>query len=336
MIVKFLRYIKGYVKFKATNGVAERLINACSKECLSVFNIKKCDEGIIGYVALNDYKRLVALSNSLNIDILKLYERGFVPRILKYKYRYGLYAGILLFIIGLTLSQYFIFEINVEGNERTSTSIILSELKDSGIDKFRFIPKIDFREKREEVLLKLPQLSWMTMNRIGCKLQVIVTERLFSPVIDERTPCNVVAARTGVIKHIEVYNGTKLIAENCPVVKGEVVVASKYVAKNGNTSFVHADAKIIAEVEFDKQISVDINELSKEYTNSDRKIYAVNLFGFKIPFGFLPNSSETCDIEAISYPIHLFKKELPIGILKYQIKPYRKNPMKLSRKKQPR
>lgn len=321
MLIELMRYVKGYVKFKTENGIAERLINEINKEGLSVFHIRKADGGIVGYIGYFDYERLLAIANRLNIDVLKLYERGMTPFVLRYKYRFGLFAGILIFAMLLSLSQYFIWEIDVKGNEKTPTDIILSELSELGIEKMSFIPKIDFRQKREEALVKLPQLSWMTMNRIGCKLEVIVNERVFSPKIDEKTPCDIVAGKTGIIRYIEVYNGTKKIKENCPVVEGDLIVASRYETKNGKVMYVHSDAKVIAEVEFDKLISVDVNELSKEYTGETKTIYGVNLFGFKIPFGVIP-SAESADIEAISYPIHLLKKELPFGILKFNIRPF--------------
>ncbi len=235
-----------------------------------------------------------------------------------------------MFIIFTGVMQCFVWEIEVIGNDKVKTSAILSELEQIGVHKFSFIPNIDFRMKKQEALLNMPQLSWLTINQRGCKLTVKVTERALAPLIRENAPCDIVASKTGQIRYMEVYNGTKLIGENYTVTKGDKIVSGELTDKNGKISYLHSDAKIIAEVQFDKILSVDIEQLSKEYTGKTKTRHFLNIFSFKLPLFIATKLDGTADVTSQDNPIVIFDKKLPIGIYSLHYNFYNKKPQKLS------
>ena len=74
---------------------------------------------------------------------------------------------LLLTAVLLLLSSLFIWEINVEGNEKLTTGEILRALEECGVKTGTFWPGLDTDEIRCRMLLRLPELGWMTVNVHG-------------------------------------------------------------------------------------------------------------------------------------------------------------------------
>lgn len=332
IINKIVRYFNGEIHFEASNGFSERLINLCAANNILMRDFRKTPEGFRATVSSKDYKATKRLGKKANVETRIISKRGFMFKANKYKNRWGIVVGILVFICFISAMQFFVWDIDVIGNEKVKSSVILSELKDLGVHRFSFIPSIDFRMKKQKALLRLPQLSWLTINRNGCKLTVNVTERVFAPQIRENDPCDIVAAKTGQIRYMEVYNGTKLINENYTVLKGDKIVSGTFTNKKGEVSYVHSDAKIIAEVQFNKTLSIDIAQLSKEYTGVTKTRHYLDFYSMKLPLFIATRLDGSYDITEQNKPLVLFGKELPIGIHTNKYSFYNKKPEKLSQK----
>ncbi|MEG0692894.1 MAG: sporulation protein YqfD [Oscillospiraceae bacterium] len=330
IINKIIQYFNGKVHFEVRNGFTERLINLCAANNVLMWEFKKTPEGFCATVAAKDYKTVKKFAKKANVETSIISKNGFMFKANKYKNRWGIIIGILTFITFTALMQCFVWEIEVIGNDKVKTSVILNELEEIGVRKFSFIPNIDFRMKKQEALLKMPQLSWLTINHRGCKLSVTVTERELAPLIRENAPCDIVAAKTGQIRYMEVYNGTKVIGEKYTVTKGDKIVSGEFTNKAGVVSYIHSDAKVIAEVQFDKTLSVDIEQLSKEYTGKTKTRHFLNIFSFKLPLFIATKISQDADISVQDNPIVIFDKQLPVGIYSLHYNFYNKKPQKLS------
>ncbi|MFZ2537797.1 MAG: sporulation protein YqfD [Oscillospiraceae bacterium] len=332
IIIKIIRYFSGKVHFQVRNGFSERLINLCSANNVLMWEFEKTQEGFCATVAAKDYKYVKKFAKKANVETSIVSKHGFMFKANKYKNRWGIVIGVLTFIIFTCLMQCFVWEIEIIGNDKVKTSVILSELEQIGVHKFSFIPNIDFRMKKQEALINIPQLSWLTINHRGCKLSVKVTERALAPLIRENVPCDIVASKTGQIRYMEVYNGTKVIGENYTVAKGDKIVSGMFTNKAGKISYIHSDAKVIAEVQLEKTLSVDIVQLSKEYTGKTKTRNYLNIFSFKLPLFIATKLDGTSDVTAQDNSMVLFDKRLPIGIYSLHYNFYNKKPQKLSEK----
>lgn len=323
MIIQWLmRYFSGKVSFKVSGGFSERLINLCAAHGLILWGFKKSGEGFEASVSAGDYKRLKELSKKANVDVVIKSKKGFIFKAGKYKSRFGLMLGIAAFAVILIGSQNVVWSIDVKGNSTVRTEVILSELEEVGIKPMVFIPNIDFKQKAQEALLKIPQLSWMAINRNGCNLSISVTERKLKPAIEDEEPCHVIAEKTGLILYMEVYNGTKLVKEKHTVLEGDMLVSGDIIRKDGTSVTVHADAKVIAEVQLEKSLSVDIAQLSKEYTGDRKTRRYLTLDSLKIPLFVATPISGKYDINKSSEPICIFGWETPFNILSMEYRFY--------------
>lgn len=320
-----VRFFVGSVHFQARNGFPERLINLCTMNNIGLTKIKRTDEGFEAIALAHHYSKIIEFARKVNVDVEIIKRRGLPTKAERYKKRWGLMSGAIIFFLIIFISQCFIWEIEINGNEKVPTSIILNELKEIGVHKWAYIPKIDFREKKQEALLRLPQLSWLTINKSGCKIHVEVSERYLPPIIhDENTPCDIVAGKTGQIRYTEVYNGVQKIKANYTVQEGDVIVSGTFVNKRGEVTYLHSDAKIIAEVQFDKALRIDMEQLSKEYTGKAKKRYYFTIMDTKIPLFVATKIKGNYDVSEEYNPFVFLKKEMPFGIFKKEYRFYHK------------
>lgn len=107
-----------------------------------------------------------------------------------------LLLGLLAAAAATFVLQEFVWTIEVEGNDRLPAGQIVQALEELGIAPGTWGPSIDSPETRNRMLLRMPELAWLAVNRSGGRVQVLVTERQQPP--DTRAPyavANVVAAR---------------------------------------------------------------------------------------------------------------------------------------------
>lgn len=329
-IDKLLRYSCGYVHFKAENGFTERLLNLCAYNNINLYELKNTDVGFEAQVLSVYFKRIVEFAEKTNVAVEELGRSGVPVAASRYRKRWGIALGVVAFLLFLFISQNFVWQIEVVGNKKVSTSLILSELEAEGIHKLSYIPSLNFRDKKHELMMRLPELSWLSVNISGCRLEVEVTERNVPPMIDEAEPSDIVASKTGQIRYMEVYNGVKQTDVNYTVTEGQTLVSGRFVTKQGNEMYVHSSAKIIAEVQFDKSFSIDIDQLAKEYTGKVKNRYYLDIMSCRIPLFIATKFDKDYDVIEQRNPMVLFSNELPFGYIKKQYRFYDKKKQELS------
>lgn len=315
-------FLTGRVRFAAENGIGERLLNLCSDRGICLFRLVYTPEGFCATVSARDYPQVEALAGQVNVELTVLHKQGLRFRVARYRHRWGLFVGAVLMIGFFVLMQNTVWTIRVEGNQTVATETVLSVLSDMGVRRFALIPNLNFRLLKQEALLRMPQLSWLAINREGSTITVSVAERRLPPLVREKTPCHVVAAKTGQIRYIEVYEGQKVTEASYTVTEGQLLVSGLLEGKNGQITPVHASAKVIAEVQFEKTLFLDLEQVTREYTGKTKTRHFLRLFSFRLPlFVALPLQGDY-EVDRQFTPFRLFGVELPIGIYTEHIRFY--------------
>lgn len=315
MINRIIRYFNGSIKFHVTNGFGERLINLANENNINLWDIDRLSDGFIATVQARNYKYIVEFAKKSNVDIEIVSKNGLWFKAYKYKYRLGLFLGVILSLVFLIAMQNIVWEIEVIGNQKVSSNTILTELEKLGIHQYTLITDIDFQNIKQEALLNLPQLSWLAIRRDGCKLTVQVSERSIPPVLEDSYPCDIVAASTGLILYMEVYAGETLVEVNHTVHEGQKLVSGVIESERLDIiTKVHANAKIIAQVQFDKTLGIDINHLAKEYTEVKTYKYLTFFDILQIPLFIATKQVQAYDVTSCHEYFELFTMKLPIGL----------------------
>ena len=130
-INKFPRYLRGTVTFEINADKSEEFINECAKNNLDLFCIRRQDKTLEIGCLVSTYKKIQKIKIAgAKRKIIK--KHGIRFTIHKYRYRSGLLVGVVLMTVLLVFLSGFVWDIDVVGNERLSTNVILETLKECG------------------------------------------------------------------------------------------------------------------------------------------------------------------------------------------------------------
>ncbi len=243
------------------------------------------------------------------------------------------FALMLTLLIATPLvSRLFLAEIVVEGNSALSSESILTALEEVGVREYAYIPRLELKNARQQLLLLQPRLSFAALNLKGNRLEVLVHEKTGSAPIMPETPCNIVAASDGIICHMEVLSGKQIVKGKTAVKKGQLLVSGFMETETGKLSYLHAQATVIAEIEIQKSYTVDL--CAVEYLPLEKGVtrYRLKLFGVWIPL--LPNTSlpsHPYTLACKRYDMRLFDTMLPFSLQKEQYTLYEQTTASLTK-----
>lgn len=322
MIIKFLKYIIGFVKFSASGGFSEMFINLCKAENIPLWNIKNSNGEITAQISVSGYKLLrdIAKKSGMKIHIIK--KCGLRFWLAKNKVRSGLAVGVTAFILILiTLSQ-FAWRIEVVGNLEIEDTEILSAFEGYGVKTGAKISDLDLKTITEKVLKDIPELSWAKVNKKGSMLCIEIREKRKIPEFyDASVPTNVVASEDGLVLACDVLRGTEEIKVGSAVRRGDLLISGIVVHRDGSEEMLHADGIVRAETKDNFSIS---RQNFNVYTLEDyKKRYELFFFGFVIPIGINPTGDLIS--ENASY-LQSGEAVLPVGLIKTTGLSFSENP----------
>ncbi len=266
-----VNYIKGTVRVKVRARYEERVINICTYLGIKFWNIERGGDGNLEFTTtIGGYRKLRRAAEKNGSFTVKPISRKGVPFLMwKVRKRYILLAGLGVFIFMMTISSMFIWQIEVRGNEKVSTEEILGALGELGVDIGTNTFKLNNRMIQNNMLLMIPELSWITVNTQGSRAVVIVREKLEKPeIIDYDKPTKVVAEKTGIIEKITVLRGIPLVEEGDTVLEGDVLL-------DGDGG--RADGEIIARTWYTMEEIMPLSGEKKEYTGHSTVRYSIKL-----------------------------------------------------------
>ena len=321
-IIRFLRFIFGYVEFCAEGGLPERFINLCSVYHVRLWDVKRVKDKLYAKTMLRDYKNIREAVRRSGVKTRIIKKTGLPFFTFKQRKRVGLVIGVAAAIITVSYLSTMIWTVSVSGNENISDEQILNVFSSLGVKPGAKRRDINAKEISDEALKIFDgDLSFAVVNLNGSNASVEVRESVPAPKIeDNETPCNIVASEDGVVTKVQLYSGQEEIKAGSAVLKGNLLISGVKTNQDKTESLVHAAGNVYAEVE--KNISSDF-ENSEFCAPSREKIrYALYFFNVKIPLGGVPDYGEKY---AVSFLASTDKTVLPMGIIRVRATEYNRD-----------
>ncbi|MEG0546966.1 MAG: sporulation protein YqfD [Oscillospiraceae bacterium] len=312
LIIKFLRYILGYVDFTAVGGFPERFINLCTNNKIPLWNLKNSKSIVYGTTTIKGYKaiRQSAKRSGVTLKIEKKHGLPFFEH--KNKKRVGLIFGLAFIIILTSFLSTRIWSIDVSGNVKIDKDEILTAFEEVGVRVGASKSSINPKEISDEMVDKMQNLSWAMVNIKGSKALIEISESTIAPeIIDVSEPCNVIASEDGVVTKIHTFSGTPALEIGSAVIKGDLLISGVLKNKNQSERLIHADGKVYATS--DKTIISTYNNQSFNKISELNTKYILYFLGIKIPLTFNSRYDNYYKTESF---ISSKKTTLPIGIIK--------------------
>ncbi len=303
----------GIVTFSAIGAYTEEFITELLESGIRVRNISNKNKIIYINAKRTDYLKIARIAAKHRVRTRITERQGLYFKLKRKSHHAGIIAGIAAAAAVLIILRQFIWEIEIYGNNKLSENLILETISQDGIQIGRLVSSID--PKGTELRLKgiLENISWINIEVNGSRIDVYIreSEDVDKTEIPLKTPCNVIAEKTGIIVDTQVYSGTLLYPKGSGISKGNIVVSGVVNDGAGNLILSHANAKIIAEftetAEFRQEFTTT-EKIKSEISESEKELM---ILGFVIPYGDkVTDKTNTICSEQINV-CSLFGFELP-------------------------
>ena len=215
------------------------------------------------------FQKIKKLAPTYEITILKRTGKAYLIHLYKTK-KIFLYSIIFAFLV-LVLLTNIIFSVRVVETDKEIKDMILTDLRENGITRFRF--KVSYKRKeaiREKILEKEKDyLEWLEIEEVGTMYQVKVIRRINNPKEEELKPRSIVAKKKGRITRIEADYGEVTTKKNDVVDKGDTLISGLIKNKEEIKTKVAARGKVYAEVWY--QVNLNLPTLYQEEIKTGNK-----------------------------------------------------------------
>jgi len=285
--------LRGSVALEVTGDFPERFLNLCAQRGTAFWGVEQPDGHTLYLtVAWGDRQGLEELAGRTGCVIRERRKRGAPPFFLGFKRRYALLAGLALALGAVLFLSQFIMVVDVEGNETVPSRVILAELGRLGVRPGVYGPGLETRDICNEALIRLEDLSWMTINLHGIRAQVVVRERVKEPeLVDDSQLGDIVARAPGIVEHIENWAGDRAVEEGDTVLPGDVLIRGSVKMDPPQWSenppeWMAVRAKGLVEGRTWRTLSASIplQAQVKEWTGEKKNGYSVSIFGRRVNF----------------------------------------------------
>lgn len=285
---------RGIVTLTVTGVEPERFLNECARQAVELWGAEPVDEVTLRVkIHAGQRRKAEGIAARLMCEVRVELVQGapfFLRRISR---RYGLLVGMAVSLLTTIILSQFLLSVQVSGNRTVPTAVILSELRRLGVRPGAFGPSLDEGAIAQQALIELRELSWMAIDLNGTRANVLVRERIDRPgVEDARQPADVVAETTGIITHLETWQGKALVKEGDMVVAGDVVISgwmpieppmySENVDLGGRS--VRAEGRVEARTWRTLTAVIPVETKVKSYTGEEKIRFSLFVFGKRINF----------------------------------------------------
>jgi len=278
--------VRGYAVIKAVGAEPTRLIDRCADENIDFWGV--CPEDEITFIfktRLKHAEEILGFAEKCCCEAEIIERRGAPIEIKKLRRRYALWILPLILIFLLVASHFFIWEIEITGNDAVSDIEILNALEDSGVYIGSFWPDFTSDSIRSRVLVKVPELKWLSVSVFGSKAVVEVRERTDIPeLFDEDEAVKIVAGEPGIIQSISVLRGFSLFKKGQTAAENDTLIGGAVPSTFGATEIMHAEGVVIARTWYEICAVMPLKYSEKIYTGEKESRFALIIGNERINF----------------------------------------------------
>lgn len=315
-------------RFELCGAAPESVLNACAVSGIFLWDVESIDPYTLRFCASSGDRALIEAICKRCMCELRVLSTGIKSRGRESaKRRKRLIVLLLLAAALLLASSLFVWDVEVEGEETLSEGEVLRALEDCGLYEGCFRHSLSSDRLRSLVIERLPKIAWLSVSISGSRARVSISERLEKPQIyNENEPVNIVAAKTGIIDKMYVFNGEAAVRSGQAVTEGEMLVSGRPVSLAGSRS-LRARAQIWADTRYELYaVSPHCPGKSPRGPGSLRLALKIgkNRINFYISSG---KGVDGCDKIISEYKIGvegLFT--LPVTLVAERLLPYRQEP----------
>ena len=314
----FLHRLFGELTLFCTGGFAGRFLDLCRLYGVALSDVQAENGGFQATVTPHDLYlvRHAARESGMNVHIVK--RRGLVFSLFRVRYRYGFFAGAVLFLlIQFALSGH-IWRIDLQNEStRYTDAQIGSALANEGIfiGARRNDVNADFTEN--VLLNSLDGLKRVAVSVRDTRVFVQLADKDPAPPLmpSYDPPTDLVAGKDAYIVSVTATAGNALVRPGDTVHAGELLVSGVCEDEGGHTRLRVAAGEVIGQTIRETTLSVSRKDEKTVLTGRETKKIRLFFYGFHIKFYREGGNRNTkCDIIEETIPLTVLGCPLPVSV----------------------
>ncbi len=353
MLLKIIRYVKGYIRIRITGYSTERFLNACSHRGIILWGLEPKGRAYEMNISIPGFRKLKPIIRKTGTKV-SIVERFGLPFFLhKYRKRKMFFAGALLFAALIFLMSRYIWNIDIKGNLTYTDETLLKFLKTREVENGMRVSEVDCARIVKDIRKEYDDIIWVSASIQGTRLIIQVKENEDTiPAMDEAAenpdqekPTDIVADRDCVITRIVPRNGIPMVSEGAEVKTGDVLVSGQVpVMDDAGTVIAYqyheSDADIQGRTVIEYQDEMDLGYEEKEYYYDkkthlplEKNEYFLKLGRYTLEFGNIRNQYRAWEMYGYEKQLCIAENfYLPISYGKKTARPYESGEIKYSKK----
>lgn len=317
LLTRLFYFLRGYLVITVSGRYPERFLNVCAGRRIFIWNTFSCSDHLLKCcISIRGFRLLPPIAKKTGVRIKIIEKRGFPIWLHRAKKRKGLLIGCLLCLLLMVIMNQFVWKMEIVGCDKLSASYIKEQLAECGLKIGSFRPYIDEKKLQTKMLIKIPELAWLWVDKSGSKVSIQIKERLLPPnIFNPNDLCHLIATKDGVIDSMVVKIGEPVVTLGDTVRKGDLLVSGLLISEKGVAPRqVQSEGAVYARVWYEQNKAFSLWAPIVTETGNSSKKTTLHLFGLNIPFyrnaspGYAEYRTETKDNE-----LQLFGHYLGIG-----------------------
>ncbi len=275
-------FFLGSVTVAADYSNVTAFLNLCMHLSIPYSDFKSYPDKVTVVFRLSEFKRFKREAEARGICYTVEKKSGLPIFLGKYKYRFGIWLGILCAAALVIASHLYIWDIEVTGNESVTSGEIRELLREQGFEVGSFIPHANTDKIENRILMKTDKLSWISVNIIGTVANVEVREREVERPSEPTRPANLVAKKSGIVEEVRIYRGNVVVGAGQYVKEGELLVSGLFDSVQEGFRYTRASGKVYARTVEEFYIEIPYEYETKRYTGLEYCEKVLNFFDFSM------------------------------------------------------
>ncbi len=292
-----LNNLIGSVKYTVKAKKPLKLLNQLKSE-VAVRNVKTLPDGILAFTCFyrgEKRARQIIFEHGGEITGCKRY--GLVYLLRRYKKRTGLFVSAVILAVVTFMSQLFVWNISVEGNEKIPDGEIIRTLNEIGFREGVYKKGVKLDSLVNNFLIREKRISWLAVNFDGTTAHVEVREGKNPVIAEKKKNVNLVASHDGIIMRADVLEGESFVQKGDVVYKGQLLVSA--FVKGKDTSYLRgARGSVWANTERKICVIVPFEYNEKVPNGKIKKKYTLSVLGKRLPLYFTDKIKDLCSKES--------------------------------------
>lgn len=306
-------FLRGSVRLKVSGLGTERFFNICKNNGIRINGLGFRNNEAHAVMRIEDFRKIRPLRAAAGVHVELEGRYGMPFWLHKNRRRHFFVFGVIIFFgINFLMSRY-LWRIEVEGNSYYSSKTIIEFVESLDVSYGTKTQDISCYYIEAAIRKEFERITWVSADIDGSRLLINIKENEDAgfPVAEEE-PCDIVAAKDGVVSSIITRSGTPIVKAGDAVKAGDVLVMSKVESLNESgesfgVRYVEADADIILDTEYNYNDYISRGYRKKSYTGRVKERQGIRIGDKAVNYNIGKCDYELYDVFVEYQPVRLYE-----------------------------